>query len=210
MIFIGLIFIFCGIAIAINKKNKFYADKAAIVFAGFLLFAVVFAFAVAYFSPSIKTSTVHTIYKNKQNANATITLDDNTITLDTQKTNQTKKNVDRIIANRLRDHQKGQLTLSKNKVNSTRDFDVLILKGDPNGTKISRIDYGNVTDTVTAFGYIPDPLFKTNNNVVIVTLVNDKHHANDTKTKKALEAILDNPQKGLSCRQPLTKKQNKN
>ena len=193
MIFIGSIFIFCGIALAINKKNKFYADDAVIVFAGFLLFAVVFAFAVAYFSPSIKTSTVHTIYKNKQNANATITLDDNTITLDTQKTNQTKKNVDRIIANRLSDHQKGQLTLSKNKVNNTRDFDVLILKGDPNGTKISRIDYGNVTDTVTAFGYIPDPLFKTNNNVVIVTLVNDKHHANDTKTKKALDAILDNP-----------------
>lgn len=193
MIFISSIFIFCGIALAINKKNKFYADDAAIVFAGFLLFAVVFAFAIAYFSPSIKTSTVHTIYKNKQNANATITLDDNTITLDTQKTNQTKKNVDRIIANRPNDNQKGQLTLSKNKVNSTRNFNVLVIKGDPNGTKISRIDYGNVTDTITAFGYIPDPLFKTNNDVVIVTLVNDKHQANNTKTKKALDAILDNP-----------------
>ena len=193
MIFIGSIFIFCGIALAINQKNKFYADEAAIVFASFLFFAVVFAFVIAYFSPSIKTSTVHTIYKNKQNANATITLDDNTITLDTQKTNQTKKNIDRIIANRLSDSQKGQLTLSKNKINSTRDFDVLIVKGDPNGTKISRIDYGNVTDTVTAFGYIPDPLFKTNNNVVIVTLINDKHQANDTKTKKTLDAILDKP-----------------
>ena len=193
MIFISSIFIFCGIALAINQKNKFYADKAAIVFASFLLFAVVFAFTVAYFSPSIKTSTVHTIYKNKQNANTTITLNDNTITLDTQKTNQTKKNIDRIIANRRSNSQKGHLTLSKNKVNSTRDFNILILKGDPNGTKISRIDYGNVTETITAFGYIPDPLIKTNNNVVIVTLVNDKHQANDTKTKKALDAILDNP-----------------
>lgn len=191
MIFIGSIFIFCGIALAINKKNKIYADDAVIIFAGFLLFAVVFAFAVAYFSPTIHTSTVHTIYKNKQNANATIALDDNTITLDTQKTNQTKKNVDRIIANRHGNNQKGQLTLSKNKVNSTRDFDILIIKGDPKGTKISRIDYGNVTDTVTFFGYIPDPLFKTNNDVVIVTLVNEKHQVTDAKTKKALDAILD-------------------
>lgn len=193
MIFIGSIFIFCGIAIAINKKNKFYADDAVIVFTSFLFFAVVFAFAIAYFSPSIKTSTVHTVYKNKQNANVTITLDDNTLTLDTQKTNQTKKNVDRILSNRDSDKQKGQITLSKNKVNSTRDFDVLIIKGDPNGTKISRIDYGNITDTVTAFGYIPDPLLKVNNDVVIGTLVNDKPQTNDTKTKKALNAILDNP-----------------
>lgn len=193
MIFIGSIFIFCGIALYINKKNNYYADEAVIIFAEFLLFAVVFAFTVAYFSPSIKTSTVHTIYKNKQNANVTITLDDNTVTLDTQKTNQTKKSLDRIIANRGSNNQKGQLTLSKNKVNSTRDFDVLIIKGNPDGNKISRIDYGNITDTITAFGYIPDPLLKTNNDVVIVTLVNDKHQATDTKTKKALDAILDNP-----------------
>ena len=97
MIFISSIFIFCGIALYINKKNKLYADEAGTVFACFLFFAVVFAFAIAYFSPPIKTSTVHTIYKNKQNANATITLDNNTLTLDTQKTNKTKKNVDQII-----------------------------------------------------------------------------------------------------------------
>lgn len=191
MIFISLIFIFCGIALYINKKNKLYADEAATVFACFLFLAVVFAFAIAYFSPSIKTSTVHTIYKNKQNANATITLDNNTLTLDTQKTNKTKKNVDRIIASQHSDNQKGQITLSKNKVSSTRDFDILIIKGDPNGTKISHIAYGNITETVTAFGYIPDPLFKTNNDVLIVTLVNDKQQTDNTKTKKALDAILD-------------------
>lgn len=94
-------------------KNKLYADEAATVFACFLFLAIVFAFAIAYFSPPIKTSTVHTIYKNKQNASATITLDDNTLILDTQKTNKTKKNVDRIIRNQHSDNQKSQITLSK-------------------------------------------------------------------------------------------------
>lgn len=193
MFIILLMFIFGGSAIYISKKNKIAPEEALIIFLCSLISAIVLPITIEYVSPTIHTSTVHTIYKNKQNANVTITLDDNTLTLDTQKTNQTKKNVDRIINNRLSDHQKGELTLSKNKIDSTRDFDVLIIKGDPNGNKISRIDYGNITDTVTAFGYIPDPLFKTNNNVVIVTFANDKPQTNDTKTKKALDAILDNP-----------------
>lgn len=191
MFIIISLFIFGGLAIIISKKNKFSPEEAVTIFLCSLISATILPITIEYVSPTVHTSTVHTVYKNKQNATATITLDDNKITLDTQKTNQTKKNLDRIIANRLSDHQKGQLTLSKNKVASTRTFSQLIIKGDPDGTIISKIAYGNITDQTTLFRHIPDPLLKINEDVVIVTLVKDKTSNNDTKTKKALDAILD-------------------
>lgn len=190
MFIITLMFIFGGSAIYISKKNKFSTDEALTIFLCSLLPAITLPTAIEYISPTIHTSTVHTIYKNKENATATITLDDNTITLDTQKTNQTKKSLNRIIEKRPSDQQKGQLTLSKNKTNSTRPFSQLIIKGDPDGTKISKIAYGNITDQTTLFGHIPDPLLKINEDVVIVTLVKNKTN-NDIKTKKALDTILD-------------------
>lgn len=190
MFIILLMFIFGGSAIYISKKNKFSTDEALTIFLCSLLPAITLPTAIEYISPTIHTSTVHTIYKNKENATATITLDDNTITLDTQKTNQTKKSLNRIIEKRPNDQQKGQLTLSKNKTNSTRPFSQLIIKGDPDGTKISKIAYGNITDQTTLFGHIPDPLLKINEDVVIITLVKDKT-SNDIKTKKALDTILD-------------------
>ena len=193
MFIILLMFIFGGSAIYISKKNKLTPEEALTIFLCSLLSAFILPVTIEYVSPSIKTSTVHIIYKNKQNANVTITLDDNTLTLDTQKTNQTKKNVDRIINNRLSDHQKGELTLSKNKVTSARAFNQLIIKGDPDGTTISKIAYGNITDQATLFGHIPDPLLKINEDIVIVTLVKDKANSDNTKTKKALDAILDKP-----------------
>lgn len=191
MFIIILMFIFGGSAIYISKKNKFSPDEALTIFLCSLLPAITLPTAIEYVSPTIHTSTVHTVYKNKQNTTATITLDDNTITLDTQKTNQTKKSLNRIIEKRPSDQQKGQLTLSKNKTNSTRPFSQLIIKGDPDGTKISKIGYGNITDKATLFGHIPDPLLKINEDVVIVTLVKDKTDNDNTKTKKALDAILD-------------------
>lgn len=193
MFIIISLFIFGGIAIVISKKNKFSPEEAVTIFLCSLISATVLPITIEYVSPTIHTSTVHTIYKNKENATATITLDSNSINLDTQKTNQTKKSLDRIITNELSDHQKGELTLSKNKVTSTRAFSQLIIKGDPDGTKISKIAYGNITDQTTLFGYIPDPLLKINEDVVIVTLVKDKTSNDNAKTKKALDAILDNP-----------------
>lgn len=191
MFIIILIFIFGGTAIYVSKKNKFSSDEAVTIFVCSLLPAVILPVTIEYISPTIHTSTVHTIYKNKENATASIILDDNTIALDTQKTNQTKKSLNRIIENRSSDRQKGQLTLSKNKTNSTRPFSQLIIKGDPDGTKISKIAYGNITDQTTLFGHLPDPLLKINEDVVIVTLVKDKTDNDNAKTKKALDAILD-------------------
>lgn len=193
MFIITLMFVFGGSAIYISKKNKFSQEEALTIFLCSLLLATILPITIEYVSPTIHTSTVHTVYKNKENATATITLDDNTITLDTQKTNQTKKSLNRIIKNRSSDHQKGQLTLSKNKTNSTRPFSQLVIKGDPDGTKISKIAYGNITDQTTLFGHIPDPLLKINEDVVIVTLVKDKTNNDNIKTKKALDTILDNP-----------------
>lgn len=193
MFIITSLFIFGGIAIVIIKKNKIAPEEALAIFLCSLISATVLPITIEYISPTIHTSTIHTIYKNKENATATITLDDNTINLDTQKTNQTKKSLDRIITNRLSDHQKGQLNLSKDKVTSTRTFSQLIIKGDPDGTIISKIAYGNITDQATLFGHISDPLLKINEDIIIVTLVKDKSNSDNTKTKKALDAILDNP-----------------
>lgn len=192
MFIITSIFIFGGITIYISKKNKLSSEEAVTIFLCSLISATILPITIEYVSPTVHTSTIHTVYKNKQNATATINLDDNKITLDTQKTNQTKKSLNRIITNELGDHQKGQLTLSKNKVTSTRTFSQLIIKGDPDGTIISKIAYGNITDQATLFGRIPDPLFKINEDVVIVTLIKDKTNNDNAKTKKALDAILDN------------------
>lgn len=181
-----IIAVLCGTTAYFCEKHKLSPKDYSMYLACAMLIGVLISTSIVFMSPSIQTSTVHTVYKNTQNANATIVLNDNTINLNTQKANQTPKSLNQTLKDRALVTQKGKLTLAKNKTQSTRTFTKLIIKGDPDGTKITNIKYGHVNNTPKLFGRIPDTLLKDDNDVVIVTLVDD-----NAKTKKALDAILD-------------------
>lgn len=182
-----IIAVLCGTTAYFCEKHNSSPKNYSMYLVWAMLIGVLISISIVFMSPSIQTSTVHTVYKNTQNANATVVLNDNTVNLNTQKANQTPKSLNQTLKDRLSIDQRGKLTLIKDKTQSTRTFTKLIIKGDPDGTKIDNIKYGHVSITPTLFGVFPDADLKNDTDVVIVTLVND-----NTKTKKALDAILDN------------------
>lgn len=186
IITIFLIFVLGSIVTYFSEKHKVSPEDYSLYLACAITISILVMITIAVTSPTTHTSTVHTVYKNTQNANATVVLNNNTINLNTQKANQTQKSLNQTLKERFSINQKGKLTLIKDKTQSTRTFTKLIIKGDPDGTKIANIKYGHINNTPKLFGLIPDTLLKDDNNVVIMTLVDD-----NAKTKKALDAILD-------------------
>lgn len=186
-LFLILLFLSIVIGCIIAKYNDSdvfgYGVSIIITMGGFLGLLS----TICIFSPTHSDYNYHTVYTNKMDATITVnviasSLHNGALTF---KSGDNLNEVTKSDMEKVQDDLRpGTITASKNRKQSKKNFDHLIIKGPDTATNVTKIEYGTETRYPTVFGMYTLKAFPSKYDNVQVTL-------SDEKGSKELANLLD-------------------
>ena len=182
LLFLSIV-IGCIIAKDIDCNITGYILSIIITMGGFLGLLI----CICIVSPKYSEYNYHTVYTNKMDATITVTAIDSSLHNGalTFKGGDTLNDVTKSDVDTVQDSLiSGTITASKNRKQSKKNFDHLIIKGPDTATNVTKIEYGTETRYPTVFGMYTLKAFPSKYDNVQVTL-------SDEKGSKELTNLLD-------------------